>query len=1071
MGLAITLFLVILFRLSYKPLQINFFKEYLRNNETLKEAFGDITVDNLKVKLNLLENKVNVSVGNLNYLTNKKSLEKIEAKNMSLDFDAVNLLKGLYRVIGINIENGNVLYVLRNNKENINFNELFDKKLINSDIKNIKLTNINIGVIDQSKKKVADAYILDSKISINDNHLVLDHLRLMEAKFYLKNYKNSIKLENVTLSEFGENQYIGNVSNISIFIDKKYKPLNNIIFEKKKLTFKETAIKFNIEDGKFLITSNLIINKNKVALEALGSFQNFDFSEVILAGKFDKFNLADFIDGNNNLPYRLKDSETNQIVIEGNFTLNLKNRQINSIGFDIYNKEEEFKKYTFITQDKKKFEINLKEFLVRGKYKDNTLKILESNFILQKGRIGIIGKIDNFFDEKEYKLAFSLNNVKANEVLKMQYLKEKIYFNAFNEILVKNGFIKQAFFEIKAYDNKIILKSLIANIKNLNLNLRDEKVLDVKGLNIEIQDKKLTMKAKKAYLSSTENKTIKIKDAKIFIKDYLNSAAIKNNYSVSANIEADYQNLINVVKSIKISNLKQYTIDRLKGKVKADFVFSSLYDNSLKENQIEYVIKGKLEGFSTIENSQIRPIPFKLKNFNGNINAENNILSIDGLGLLNDSDTKFKLKIDENKKLTGRLKSYAKHDSFNFLGKFNYLKSGKTKLEIEILKEDLRNSNWSAKVKGDLYNNKTFIKYIDYEKQKNQRGFLNGILYFEKFSVRRIENLKFFTDEILLRGDIKFNQNGQVKNIEVTEYLSNTEDIKASITNLQTDFPKIVLIGKKFNLHKYISKNNGASNNLDIELNIKNLYYDKRKIGEVKLKSRVVDSGIENLSGNIYSNDKVYVTFKKIKKDNANNTIYINFKDLGLFLNNINLTDNIIAGQGILNLNFDNNDYDLISGNYNIENYSIKNASYLARLLQLASFTGLVEILAIEGIPFNLLKGNFSVNKGKLAISNTRLEGVSLGVSVEGDLDLNKKNINLEGVLIPAYAINSIINKIPLVGDLVTGTKGEGLIGVNYKAKGTFDKPDYSINPFSIFTPGILRNIFRGDNEKENTNQ
>ena len=167
-----------------------------------------------------------------------------------------------------------------------------------------------------------------------------------------------------------------------------------------------------------------------------------------------------------------------------------------------------------------------------------------------------------------------------------------------------------------------------------------------------------------------------------------------------------------------------------------------------------------------------------------------------------------------------------------------------------------------------------------------------------------------------------------------------------------------------------------------------------------------------------------------------------------------------MGGNGYLHFILDSNEQELISGTFNIEKYSIKEASYLARLLQLASFTGLLDILAIEGIPFNLLKGSFMIDKGKLFIKDTRLEGVSLGASVEGKLDLNNKNISLKGVLIPAYAINSIINKIPLVGEVVTGTKGEGLIGVNYKVKGTLQKPDYSINPFSILTPGILRNIF-----------
>ena len=43
----------------------------------------------------------------------------------------------------------------------------------------------------------------------------------------------------------------------------------------------------------------------------------------------------------------------------------------------------------------------------------------------------------------------------------------------------------------------------------------------------------------------------------------------------------------------------------------------------------------------------------------------------------------------------------------------------------------------------------------------------------------------------------------------------------------------------------------------------------------------------------------------------------------------------------------------------------------------------------------------------------------------------------LEGVLIPAYAINAIINKIPLLGQIITGIEGEGIIGFDYKVSAT----------------------------------
>ena len=138
--------------------------------------------------------------------------------------------------------------------------------------------------------------------------------------------------------------------------------------------------------------------------------------------------------------------------------------------------------------------------------------------------------------------------------------------------------------------------------------------------------------------------------------------------------------------------------------------------------------------------------------------------------------------------------------------------------------------------------------------------------------------------------------------------------------------------------------------------------------------------------------------------------------------------------------------------------------------MQLASFTGLLEILANEGIPFTNLQGAFNIDKSIIKIDNTRFEGLSLGASTTGSINLKNKELDLEGVLIPAYAINTIINKIPLLGKIITGIEGEGIIGFNYKVLGNYENPEYTINPFSVLTPGIIRSIFKvfgDDNKKE----
>jgi hypothetical protein len=64
------------------------------------------------------------------------------------------------------------------------------------------------------------------------------------------------------------------------------------------------------------------------------------------------------------------------------------------------------------------------------------------------------------------------------------------------------------------------------------------------------------------------------------------------------------------------------------------------------------------------------------------------------------------------------------------------------------------------------------------------------------------------------------------------------------------------------------------------------------------------------------------------------------------------------------------------------------------------------------------------------------------------------------GTAVPAYALNSLVSKIPIIGRLLTGRRGEGLLGLGYRVTGRGDDPSVFVNPLSVLTPGIFRRIF-----------
>ena len=57
-------------------------------------------------------------------------------------------------------------------------------------------------------------------------------------------------------------------------------------------------------------------------------------------------------------------------------------------------------------------------------------------------------------------------------------------------------------------------------------------------------------------------------------------------------------------------------------------------------------------------------------------------------------------------------------------------------------------------------------------------------------------------------------------------------------------------------------------------------------------------------------------------------------------------------------------------------------------------------------------------------------------------------------------ALRDGLRDIPLVGDILTGGKGQGIIGVTFALGGTIDKPMFQANPASALAPGFLRRFF-----------
>ena len=144
------------------------------------------------------------------------------------------------------------------------------------------------------------------------------------------------------------------------------------------------------------------------------------------------------------------------------------------------------------------------------------------------------------------------------------------------------------------------------------------------------------------------------------------------------------------------------------------------------------------------------------------------------------------------------------------------------------------------------------------------------------------------------------------------------------------------------------------------------------------------------------------------------------------------------------------------NSNLKIYDFKIKEVPVLTKLLTLASLQGIADLLSGEGIRFNEFEMKF-INSGSLTtIEELYGIGPAITILMEGYIEKNKL-VSLRGTLVPATTINKVISSIPLVGEILVGSKtGEGVFGVSFKIKGPPKKLETTVNPIKTLTPRFI---------------
>jgi len=202
-------------------------------------------------------------------------------------------------------------------------------------------------------------------------------------------------------------------------------------------------------------------------------------------------------------------------------------------------------------------------------------------------------------------------------------------------------------------------------------------------------------------------------------------------------------------------------------------------------------------------------------------------------------------------------------------------------------------------------------------------------------------------------------------------------------------------------------------------------------------------------------------SFRILRNPKAVRQLSLHAQGAGAFLKAAGIFDGMEGGDLTIIGNYDDSGAtSVLKGKGDVSEYTVHDAPILAKILSLASLTGFFDTLVGKGIHFDRLSAPFTLSKDVITLDNAKTHGDAIGMTIEGTITFPKRTLDLKGTVIPSYTLNSMLGKVPLVGSILTGGKGQGVFAARYSVEGSVKQPDVSVNPLAILTPGFLRGVF-----------
>ena len=953
-----------------------------------------------------------VKTDNFNTFINTKVKEYNSRLNLKLEdvFIKLNLFKG-----SININTEDAILISENNEIKI-LNTDINLNIIKFIKKENSIKNIKIQSSENSIKKVTSIlnsinfdlsrYVIYSQIKKGLIKFKLEaDIDNISQKLYSYSLSGSVKEANFNLLGYDSVNEI----NFNFDIKDKLAKISNLNFRYQNLNFLSENIEINveksdlysikgdIENSKALINPNVLFKLANIKQDFLSNKDISIKSKNFFSFKFSKFK-------------KLENIKIDSVIKFDEIHLGKKYKNLIFLKDGTINSKYENKKFNADLTSNFVFSNNLKS---KSDYKNNKLKLfLKSK---KNKNFKINGNISNKKTLVDPKILLNLLGLDANLISQ-----ENINIETDNqfELEINKSKIENYLVNSKINFDKLELNKKIQDVLYLK-NIKTELIFGDEILNLDLKSNYSFFNQK--YNNELDNNILNLKldknrsnisDVEIFLKtdnNNINTKEFKKYFNVQESLVEDQ--IINLDSNFFIN----FSIDDKFNINKLDINSDLNFDN-LDINYKSILVKKYFENY---ENK------ISIKDPNLSFKYSNDIINfqLDGKYSFNNKKDNFFIKFEGNQ------------NNFELYSLLN--------LDKNIL--NLRNIQY--------YKKNNIPAKLEILLNKSKKGFnLKKISFNENQNYISAQNLNISPDlkmQSVEEIDVNFvNTNEILNNFKIKKNSNNYNFIGYQIDGEQ--LVERLLKGNKKNKISKLFHNINTS----LIININKIYLEKdtyleKFIGEFDIKKNKLflaraDAVLEN-------NKKFSYSYRTTSKNEKITNIFIDGPKP--FINNYKFIKGFDEGELKLNsMKIDNTS----RSNLKITNFKVKEVPVLAKILTLASLQGIADLLTGEGIRFDEFEMDFKTKNNLTEIDELYALGPAISIMMEGYIEKDRVT-SLKGTLVPATTINKTISKIPLLGNILVGSKtGEGVFGVSFKIKGPPNDLKSSVNPIKTLTPRFI---------------